>query len=356
MSGELTAQTTKATTIRDLLVKNQEQIKAALPTTLRTDRFIRIAMTSMARTPALYDCTPRSLYGAVIQCAQLGLEPDDLRGLAHLIPFKNKGSMEVQVMLGYKGLIELAHRSGRISDIKAEVVYEKDTFNFQMGTQEFLKHTPSLEQDPGGPICAYAIVRFKDGSQRCDVLPPRDIEKARNSSNAFRFKSGPWVTHPAEMWKKTAIRRLLKTIPLSPEVESAVALDERESAGVDQGLSVMGEVDEMSLPKKSPGRLDKLAEEMGGQNGEEDRPPVHETTDKKPEAPEVEGKAPEVPETEEQRTDSLIKRIRDCDAETLEAMADSLQAIKAGLSKVKNRIKVDKALEFHRKVLAERKD
>jgi len=269
--NELVPAQTKANTVRDMIQKNQKQIEAALPRHMSPDRFLRIALTSMAKNPTLLECTPRSLFGAVVQCAQLGLEPDDLRGSAYLIPFKNKGVYEVQVMPGYKGLLELAHRSGKIADIKAEVVHEKDDFQFQYGTKEFLIHKPYMKDDPGELVGVYARVIFKSGHERFEVMAPREVMKAANSSQAYRAKSGPWLTHPEEMWKKTALRKLCKTIPLSAEVETAVALDERESAGIGQDLSAL--VPDLPVnggEKKS--KLDQLAEDLHTEKEPEKEP------------------------------------------------------------------------------------
>ena len=107
----------KATTIRDMMMKNKGLIESALPKHMNADRFLRIALTSMSKNPTLFDCTERSLFGAVVQCAQLGLETDDNRGQAYLIPFRNKGVYEVNLWFGYRGLMELVFRTGKVIDI-----------------------------------------------------------------------------------------------------------------------------------------------------------------------------------------------------------------------------------------------
>jgi recombination protein RecT len=221
---------TKIATIRTLLEKSKPQIALALPRHLSADRMLRVAMTSIQRTPSLLACNQATLIGAVIQAAQLGLEPDGVLGHAYLVPFKDT----CQLIIGYKGYIDLARRSGQLSTIYARVVYSKDQFEYSFGLNETLSHIPSREDDPGDLVFAYAVIKMKDGSQQFDVMSRREIKAIQERSPAG--KSGPWITDEAEMWKKTIIRRVCKMAPLSVEVSRAVALDERADLGLPQQL------------------------------------------------------------------------------------------------------------------------
>lgn len=220
----------KAETIRKLLETSKPQIALALPRHLSADRMLRIAMTSVRRTPALLSCTPQSLVGAVIQAAQLGLEPDGVLGHAYLVPYKDT----CQLIVGYKGYIDLARRSGQISTIYARVVYAKDQFDYSFGLNETLEHIPSRDPQPGDIVFAYAVIKMKDGGIQFDVMNKREIDAIRERSASKN--DGPWVTDYAEMAKKTVLRRVCKMAPLSVEVARAVALDERADLGLPQQL------------------------------------------------------------------------------------------------------------------------
>lgn len=232
-------QTTKAkqslspiNSIRNLLERSKTQIAMALPKHLSADRIIRVAMTSIQRTPQLLECDPISLVAAVIQSSQLGLEPDGILGHAYLVPFRNtkKNRMEVQFIPGYKGLIDLARRSGQVNRISAHVVYENEPFTMEYGTKEILEHKPLPPSTRGDRKGVYAVAVLNDGSAHFEWLWNEEIETVKRQSKAVNF--GPWKTHEDEMIRKTAIRRLVKYLPLSVELAKAAAVDELADAGV----------------------------------------------------------------------------------------------------------------------------
>jgi recombination protein RecT len=224
-----------AMTIRAMLEKSKGQIAAALPKHISPDRLLRVAMTAIQRTPKLLECDPVSLIGAVIQASQLGLEPDGVLGHAYLIPFYNskKGRSEVQFIAGYKGLIDLARRSGQVISIAAHVVYQNDSFDYAYGLEEKLNHKPSMGER-GKSIAVYAVAKLRDGGHHFEVLSVDDVERIRKSSKAGNF--GPWVDNWDEMARKTAIRRLAKFLPLSVEFQKASALDELADAGIQSDI------------------------------------------------------------------------------------------------------------------------
>lgn len=237
MNKEL--QTTKAkqslspiNSIRTLLERSKAQIAMALPKHLNADRIIRVAMTSIQRNPQLLECDPISLVAAIIQSSQLGLEPDGILGHAYLVPFRNtkKNRMEVQFIPGYKGLIDLARRSGQVNRISAHVVYENEPFIMEYGTKEILEHKPLPPSTRGDRKGVYAVAVLNDGSAHFEWLWNEEIEAVKRQSKAGNF--GPWKTHEDEMIRKTAIRRLVKYLPLSVELAKAAAVDELADAGV----------------------------------------------------------------------------------------------------------------------------
>jgi recombinational DNA repair protein RecT len=172
------------------------------------------------------------LVAAVIQSSQLGLEPDGILGHAYLVPFRNtkKNRMEVQFIPGYKGLIDLARRSGQVNRISAHVVYDNEPFVMEYGTKEVLEHKPLPPSTRGNRKGVYAVAVLNDGSAHFEWLWDEEIEAVKRQSKAASF--GPWKTHEDEMVRKTAIRRLVKYLPLSVELAKAAAIDELADAGV----------------------------------------------------------------------------------------------------------------------------
>jgi len=218
----------------DALIKSDQfknAVAKALPKHMTADRFVRVALTAMMRTPELRKCSQESLFKALLDLSMYGLEPDGRR--AHLIPFKRNwkdadgkwhNEMEVQLILDYKGIAELVRRSGDVSYIHADVVYERDEFDYAFGSGAFLKHKPNME-DRGEKVSGfYSFVRLKDGSEDFIVMSKSDVDKIRKRSKAA--DNGPWVTDYDEMGKKTVFRRHSKWLPLSPEVRDAVEADD----------------------------------------------------------------------------------------------------------------------------------
>lgn len=204
--------------IKDLVTSAtaKKQFAMAMPKHLTADRFLRVALTAFTRTPKLLLCTKESLTECLMDCSALGLEPDGRR--AHLIPYKNKCTL----IIDYKGLVELARRSGEIADIHADVVREADHFSYSFGTNANLTHQPALT-DRGEVTAAYSFVKLKDGSTSYEVMNKEEIDKIRKRSQASG--SGPWVTDYPEMAKKTVFRRHSKWLPVSAEFRDSVDKD-----------------------------------------------------------------------------------------------------------------------------------
>lgn len=243
--------------VQALLVANFKAIQSCLPKHLTPERMCRIAVQSLQRNPDVLECTPESLVKAIIESSSLGLEIDS-RGLAYIVPYGNKnqnGHKNATLIFGYKGLMELAYRSGRVASIHAETVCENDIFEFELGLSPRLKHVPNLD-DRGGLRAVYAVAHMKDAAPAFVVMGKADVEKVRRASKAGN--SGPWTQWAEEMWKKTAIRRLCKYLPLSPEIQRAIALDEQADAGVQklaEGILNLPEepaIETEARPKQEP--------------------------------------------------------------------------------------------------------
>lgn len=203
----------------------KRQMQTALPKTLTADRMARIVLTEFRKTPALMDCDEQSLFGAVMQCASLGLEPGSALGHCYLVPFKGKCTLVV----GYRGMIDLARRSGQIVSLSAYCVHEADDFHYELGLHPDIKHIPSPSADRGPVTFVYAVAILKDGGAQFEVMSRAEVESVRKRSKSG--SSGPWATDWDAMAKKTVIRRLFKYLPVSIEATRAVEADEKAERG-----------------------------------------------------------------------------------------------------------------------------
>jgi recombination protein RecT len=225
---------------------------------------MRIALTEARKNPTLLECDQYSFVGAVIQAAQLGLEPGSALGQCYLVPYKNKKKeiREVQFQIGYRGMIDLALRSAKVSSIMAREVLSGDIFEYEFGLNEKLVHYPKS----GNPelTYVYAIVKLVNGDKIFDVMSKEDVEEIRKRSKSP--SNGPWVSDYEAMAKKTVVRRLFKFTPVSVELQKAVGLDEMADAGISQGNSAFFESSPvLNLPKN---KIEELEERFSEDNEE----------------------------------------------------------------------------------------
>jgi len=217
MSDQLATAPSQLSTLKGILSgeKMREQFAAALPKHLTPERFCRVAITALTRTPKLASCTQESLFRCLLDLSAFGIEPDGRR--AHLIPYGNQCTL----ILDWKGLAELAMRSGIIAKLHADIVCENDVFEYNLG--EITKHVIDWKQPRGAMYAAYAMAVTKEGPVFVAVLNKEEIDAIRRRSKSGG--SGPWVTDYNEMAKKTAFRRLAKWLPMSAEFRDAVEKD-----------------------------------------------------------------------------------------------------------------------------------
>lgn len=216
----------KPETMQDYIKIMESEIKKALPSVITPERFTRITLSAISANPKLAETTPMSFLGAMMTAAQLGLEVNTPLGQAYLIPFKNKGVLECQFQLGYKGLIDLAYRSGEVSIIQAHVVYENDEFVYELGLDPKLEHIP-VKDNRGEPSYFYAIFKMKNGGYGFEVMSVEDVRKhAKKYSQAYNSSFSPWTNHFEEMAKKTVLKKALKYAPLKSDFVRGVSADE----------------------------------------------------------------------------------------------------------------------------------
>jgi recombination protein RecT len=229
MANDLITQ--KVNSLHALLESSKKDIEMALPRHLTPERMLRIALTECRKNPALLDCSQASFLGAIIQTAQLGLETGSALGHAYLIPFNNKklGTKEVQFIVGYRGMLDLAGRSPKVSRVIARAVYEGDKFSHQFGTDEKIEHIPDPTASGSNITHVYAILFLKEGGSIFDVMHVNEIENIRKRSKSP--DSGPWDSDYEAMAKKTVVRRLFKFMPVSIELQTAIGMDEAAERG-----------------------------------------------------------------------------------------------------------------------------
>jgi recombination protein RecT len=211
------------------MARDQLQLVAAKH--MKPERMMRLMANAIRTTPKLAQSDPLTLLGSMMTCASLGLEPNTVLGHAYLIPFDNKrkGITEIQLVLGYKGMIDLARRSGHVVNIHADVVYDNDEFSYEYGSNQHLRHIPGSARNT--PTHAYCHAKLTDG-EAFIVLPYAEVLKVRDASQGYKTalkygkKDNPWIAHEHQMARKTAVRALFNELPISIEkVVDALEVD-----------------------------------------------------------------------------------------------------------------------------------
>jgi recombination protein RecT len=258
--------------LRQLMGAQKTELVKLLPAA-KVERLLRVALTECVRNPQLLACTAESWALALNACAAWGLYPDSSLGYVYLISRENRKKpgkpMEVQAMRGYQGDIQLARNTGEIADLYCEVVYEKDEYQVTKGLSRDIKHVPYAGPDDPGPLRAvYAVARLKSGETAWVDLSARDVARHRAASESASSDYSPWNKHTAAMWKKSAIRELVKWLPRASEkMEDAVAkigTDDARQAVIDVAAAEATEI-----PVEGQGdALDRLADALGAPDAE----------------------------------------------------------------------------------------
>ena len=244
---------TKDMSIAQMVKALEPEIKKALPSVLTPERFTRMALSAINNTPELAQCTPMSFIAALMNAAQLGLEPNTPLGQAYLIPYRNnkKKCVECQFQLGYKGMIELAYRNDRMQSIEAHTIYENDVFHYELGLNPMLRHVPAWS-DRGSIVGFYAIFHLDNKGYQFEVMSKEDVDSfAMQYSKAFSSDYSPWRSNYEQMALKTVLKRLLKTAPMKTEFRKAISMDEsiKTEISVDMSEVKNEEVDYTEIPK-----------------------------------------------------------------------------------------------------------
>lgn len=216
---------TQSMSIADLIYAMEPEIKKALPSVVTPERFIRMALSALNTTPKLQECTKMSFLAALMNAAQLGLEPNTSLGQAYLIPYRHNGILECQFQIGYRGMMDLVYRNEMVQIIQAHGVYEQDEFLYEFGLNPKLIHKPVLKER-GTLQMVYAMFRLQNGGFGFEVMSKEEIDLyARCYSQGIDSNYSPWKTNYEEMAKKTVIKRVLKYAPLKIDFVRAMTVD-----------------------------------------------------------------------------------------------------------------------------------
>lgn len=274
------ASVTPQQTLQELIEKSAKEFKRALPTHMRPERLVRIALTCIRQTPGLTQCTPNSFVGALLVSAQLGLEP--MAGRAYILPFFNSktGKTEAQFLVGYKGLADLFYRHEKAVQLNWGIVKKNDEFEYEYGTQAKLRHKPAMGER-GETIGYYVIAELQGNAKPFMYMSAVDcMEHGEKHSKTYSQKdkafypASPWAKEPDAMCLKTVLIQLAKLLPLSIELQRAISADETSREyreGIDDALDIPAngwnteeEPKENKIPKTETGRTDNPQAIMHG--------------------------------------------------------------------------------------------
>lgn len=205
-------------------------------------QFVQVVLSEVKKNEKLMQAfkeNPASVFASVLAGAEIGLMPSDLIGEFYLIPRSMKGAdgkyrMTATPMVGYKGLVSILLRSGDVTRVHSEVVYEGDEFAPTYGLEPNIVHKPnfSAPRTSNKITHIYAVAKFRNGEYQFVVLTRREVEAIRDmskNSNSLYFndKSDPnnWMA------KKAALIQLSKMLPKDYYSKKAISIDQSVEGG-----------------------------------------------------------------------------------------------------------------------------
>ena len=230
---------------RTVVIDFQSEMAKALPVHLKNnaERYARQALTLFNNNPKLRECTGISLLSALMRVTEIGLDLSPALGEAYIIPYGSTAT----VQLGYRGVLKLIHRSGKIKNISAHVVHENDHFEYEYGFNINLKHVPA-KGDRGQRIYVYAIAMYGDGGRDLEVWSWDDVmAHGRKFSKGFNGSSSPWKTATDAMAEKTLILALWKRLPIEIEIGRALAIDNSSLSNEAEIKNIQSESDILDI-------------------------------------------------------------------------------------------------------------
>lgn len=210
--------------VRGDITAMESEFKRVLPPQIPVEKFARVAITAIQMNPELLAANRKTLFGELMKCATDGLVPDGREAAITTYNTKEDGKVAKYLpMIG--GILKKVRNSGELASITAQIIHEKDKFKYWVDADgEHIDHEPNLFDKRGEWIGVYALAKTKDGAVYIEVLTADQVKDVRDVSRA---KNGPWNgPFESEMWKKTAIRRLSKKLPMSTDVEEVIRRDD----------------------------------------------------------------------------------------------------------------------------------
>jgi recombination protein RecT len=229
-------------TVLAALKAREKMLRACLPKHLTPERWFGVVSRSIQNNPKLLQCTGKSLMACIFQSAQLGLECDGVTKESYLIPYKVRGTLVCQLIPGYPGYLKLVRNSGQLLNMATAAVWEKDVFDFEYGTNAFLRHKPNPERPSRDevPSAYWCKVDLLGGGNQFEVMFPWQIYEIRDKSPAYRYaisekrSDTPWIEHLPEQGRKTVLIRVCKMLPKSTEMLRAIRMEEQAETGEEQ--------------------------------------------------------------------------------------------------------------------------
>ena len=237
----------ESVSIEKVLANNVTKFESILPKNLTPQKLFRLTITEVRKNPDLGKCTVASLISSLLSCAQVGLEIGTNK--AYLVPYNKNVNIgtkgkpqwiqykECQFQIGYRGLIELALRTGKVLKIYAQNVFSNDKFICNYGSEEKLLHIPTIVGDRGDFLGAYAVAKLDSGEYQVDFMTAAEINVIRDRVlDKIKSDKTPWKTDYYEMCRKTVTKRLCKYLPSSSELDEAIKIDDESELEIDGNI------------------------------------------------------------------------------------------------------------------------
>lgn len=249
---------------QQLISQVEPFIENALPQEIGKERFMNVCLTTLRQNPDLLKCDRSSLLGSMLESAQLGLTPNTL-GQCYIIPYGD----EAQLVIGYRGMIDLARRSGDVEAITSRVIYENDDFEINYGhSNPVQNHSPYWQQgetEKGDIVAVYARVDLAGGGVHVEIMPKQEIDEIKSQHGNTRSGS-PWDQQYEEMAKKTVVRRAFKYLPVSTEAQRAAEVDEQTVEFEQQAGEAMTQIGESNTVEQDGKVIDEQTGEVVGES------------------------------------------------------------------------------------------
>jgi len=206
--------------------------------------FMVKVLNAVKKTPDLLKCTPQSLFGSILYFAEIGLPFNTPEGFGYILPYSIKGNMEATPIIGYKGLIEMAYRNPRVKSIRIQSVYENDEFTYEYGTNEYIKHKPTMVGARGNLTAVYAIAKIEGIEPLFVVVHKPELDRIQKLSKSGGSSYSPYNNGTDVfnvMQSKVAIKLLFKTLPKTDNEALIKVLELDNKFDYQKNVKIVGE-------------------------------------------------------------------------------------------------------------------